>query len=241
MRSSPGAEITSSTSPVVWYSGGACITLTFATLKSRPAAGFAALERRSLGNEVDAESRRPAVDQFLQERRVVRDADRDRRFAGIGDRLAIAVGRGRSSRREISLRDVLDVDEHHRLLRQIRIGGDKTARAVDARRVMARARNEHDRALRLVRGFAKCRASATSTARPSPLSPAPSNQPSTCALRTIDLVRGAANRRDTVGRFQAAIGLRLQIDARPEPCRPRRPAPRDRGSIPETVRRGRRC
>ena len=31
MRSSPGAEMTSSTSPVVWYSGGACITLTFAT------------------------------------------------------------------------------------------------------------------------------------------------------------------------------------------------------------------
>jgi len=34
-------------------------------------------------------------------------------------------------------------------------------------------------------GFAKCRASATSTPRPSPLSPAPSNQPSTWALSTI--------------------------------------------------------
>src|SRR5687768_16769588 len=33
MRSRPGSEMTSSTSPVVWYSGGACMTLTFATFK----------------------------------------------------------------------------------------------------------------------------------------------------------------------------------------------------------------
>ena len=46
------------------------------------------------------------------------------------------------------------------------------------------------------------------------MSPAPSNQPSTCALRTIDLVGRAANHADAVDGLQAAIGLRLQIDAR---------------------------
>ena len=34
MRSRPGSEMTSSTSPVVWYSGGACMTLTFATFNA---------------------------------------------------------------------------------------------------------------------------------------------------------------------------------------------------------------
>ena len=46
MRSRPGVEITSSTSPVVWYSGGACMSVTRGDLQRREAAGLAALHRR---------------------------------------------------------------------------------------------------------------------------------------------------------------------------------------------------
>ena len=49
------------------------------------------------------------------------------------------------------MRHVLDVDEHHRVLRELRVCGHEAAWTVDARRVMSGAGDEHERALRPVR------------------------------------------------------------------------------------------
>jgi len=87
---------------------------------------------------------------FLQERRAISDAHRDGRFARVGHRFAIAVPGGGASRGKVALRHVLDVDEHHRLFRQVLVSGDKTARPFNARRVVAGTGHEHQRAGRSV-------------------------------------------------------------------------------------------
>lgn len=54
MRSSPSVEMTSSTSPVVWYSGVACMTHTFATFGVRqlPASRLGAKGGRVVAKEM---------------------------------------------------------------------------------------------------------------------------------------------------------------------------------------------